>query len=924
LRNRRCSRYSIASGDGRAGLKRFLKPACCRSQLFQIALFFRLLSFSEDGAVHLKMIFKKFSHKARIAALSIFVLLVPCSVSLQPKPARFTFAPVAPIIEMENEPTSETSDDPDSRGDWFAFQRSYPDNSMPSDARVKAWAAVSRMKLETSFKALAAKNWRSIGPSPSNPAFSNWGLVSGRINAIAVSPSNPSIALAGSATGGIWRSSDGGASFDPVSDDQADLAVGSLAFSKSNPSIVYAGMGDTKLGYLGSGVLRSTDAGKSWTRVSNNTLPSPGTISKIEVDPSNSNRVFAAQYSRLADNKITSSGLYLSTDGAVNWSKKLGGAPRDISIDPSKPQTIYVGLMSIETETDPAAGLYRSTDGGGAWSEVFTFDYDVKKRRDIKVAISPLNPQTIYAYYGGVSGNFFQAQLRVSSDGGITWTDKGASGFDTAQFGYNTYLAVDLKDERVIYVGSRDVFRSEDGGSSWTNLTQSFTFDGAGYSYTPGIAKAHPDQHAFALVPGAPNQFYIGNDGGIYKTIDGGNSFQSLNSTLSLTQFTSIALHPTNPNISYGGTQDNGAQRRFAELGRWFEVATGDGGRVVINPLNPSVAFLTYIRGVIYRFADNGRYIEAQVAWDDTFGETFAVPRIGFYPPFVGNGVDSTLYFGTWRLFVSNNLGDTWFAPGGDLDLTKGITEKAPDVLSAIGVGRANTNVIYTGSAQGRAMLTTDGGATWKDITSGLPDRSITKIAVDPADSTIAFMTLSGFNSGHIFKTTDMGATWRDISGNLPNIPTNSILIDPLNANTLYAATDVGVFRSKSGGSNWQPFNDGMPPVIVQDFAAQSDGLIQVATYGRGAFEIIGNARPAIAAAEWDGKKKLRIQGAAFGDEPRVLINGTDRTKFLTSASDSSLTVKKNAKKLGLQTGDNTIQVVNSNDVASATFLLKL
>ena len=683
-------------------------------------------------------------------------------------------------------------------------------------------------------------------------------------------------------------------------------------------------MGDTNAGYLGSGVLKSTDEGRSWTRVSNNSLPSPGTISKLEVDPTDPNRVYAAQYARLKDEKVTSSGLYRSTDGGVNWSRTQAGAPRDLAIDPTNPRTIYLGLSRIEKDTDPAFGLYRSTDRGATWSSLFTTEYDVKSAREIKIAVTSASPQTIYVYMGGIANSRFEALIKVSKDGGATWVDRSASGFDLGQFGYNSFITADPNDADTVYLGSRDLYKSTNGAINWTNLTNNYTPADEPYSYTPTISKSHPDQHALAFAPGSSNQFYIGNDGGISKTTNGGDSFQSLNATLNLTQFTSIALHPTDASITYGGTQDNGTQRRFTGSDQWYEIATGDGGRMVIDPVNTATVFTTYIRGNIFRFYDDGRYFDNQVAWNSSFSEPESGARMAFYPPFTGNGVNSTLYFGTWRLFISVNWGELWSAPAGELDLTKGVTEKGRDVLSAIGIGRANTNVIYTGSAQGRAMVTTDGGATWTDATRGLPDRFITNITVDPANSANAYLSVSGFNSGHIFKTTDTGATWSDISGDLPDIPTNALLIDPLNPTTLYAGTDIGVFRSTDGTTNWREFAKGMPPVVVQAFSAQAGGLIQVATYGRGAYELVGNERPSITSATFDGKKRLEIAGRALGNASRVLINGTDRTDRISSTSDTLLKLTGKPKKLGLKDGDNTIQVINSNDAPSNTYVIKI
>ncbi|MFY9554223.1 MAG: IPT/TIG domain-containing protein, partial [Blastocatellia bacterium] len=561
---------------------------------------------------------------------------------------------------------------------------------------------------------------------------------------------------------------------------------------------------------------------------------------------------------------------------------------------------------------------------GGTWANLFTAQYELNKRRDIRVAASPADPRSLYVYYGGFVGESADAHLKVSTDAGATWSERSISTVDIANLGYNTYLLPDPRDANTLYLGSRDVYRSTDAGVSWINLNRNFFNAGAGFQYQPGGSNTHADQHAIAFSPTVPGEFYLGNDGGVSKTTDGGVTFQSMNSTLALTQFVGLALNPANPAISYGGTQDNGTQRRNTDSPMWSEISAGDGGRTVINPVNPSVVFITYIRGEIYRFGGDGSYFDVQVASNGTFGEPTENARIGFYPPFVGNGVDSTLYFGSWRLFIGTDLGNSWFAPAGFFDLTKGINDIGRDVLSAIAVARADTNVIYTGSVQGRAMVSRDRGRSWTDITRGLPDRSITSITVETAAPSVAYLTVSGFNSGHVFRTTNTGVTWTDISGGLPDVPVNALLIDPTDSNTIYLGTDIGVFRTTTRGAEWRYFNRGMPPVVIHDFASNSSGLIQVATYGRGAFELGGSVPPSIASASFDGKKRLTIEGTGFGESASIIINGDDRSVRIVSSTDTTILATGKIKKLGLRSGDNTVQVITPDNLSSNIFTLKL
>lgn len=744
-------------------------------------------------------------------------------------------------------------EDVEGRQSWFMFQRTYPFRSIPAEARRLAWQSrPARVKPTAGIQSATASVWTPIGPQPTRsygPLFPNFGFNSGRINSIAISPVNSQIILVGASTGGIWRSSDGGLTFSPVSDSQVDLAVGAIAFSPSDPNVVYAGMGDMQscCEYLGSGVLRSSDAGLTWTRVDGGSLPQPASVGDIEVDPNNPNKVYLALYRSLDASNANSfpyGGVYVSTNGGANWTRTFTGLPRDLAINPGNSQVIYAAMRGVGQFGDGGiGGLYRSVDGGLNWNLVYQALYPpafvVGGLRDIRVAVSAANPQRVYVYSGN-GGPTNGIRLAISNDGGATFpTDNVLTTVDRGQFGYNTYLEADPLNADAVYIGARDVFRSTNGGVTWTNLTKSFQQSQSGsFNYNPTLSNAHPDQHALAFSPGSPGVFFIGNDGGLYRTGDGGLTFQSLNQTLSLTQFVSIARHPVNPSITYGGTQDNGTQRRIGPT-EWEDVASGDGGYLVINPANPSTFFVTYIGGTIWRFDDHGAPPRTTVATDSTFRtDSGGNERIAFYAPLTGNGVNSQLYFGTQRVWTSTNLGATWAPTGTDADLTNG----APDVLSAIGVAKSNPNVIYTGSSTGRAMVSTDGGQTWTNANAGLPNRFISSINVDYANPAVAYLTVSGFGSGHVFKTTNTGGAWTNISGiigqgGLPNIPVNDLHIDLANPNLLYAGTDIGVFRSATGGNNWDTFNDGLPPAIVTGFTANNAGEIQLATYGRGAYQ---------------------------------------------------------------------------------------
>ncbi len=792
-------------------------------------------------------------------------------------------------------------DDPTSRANWFMYQRMYPFDEVPEGARRAALDEVLSRGQGLGPQGVGA-TWTPIGPFPTTSAYqSNGGFNSGRINAIAVSPANVQLILVGSATGGIWRSTDGGSTFTPVSDSQADLGVGAIAFAPSDPAIVYAAMGDLdNNGYFGTGILKSIDAGATWTRINNASYPTKGNSVAIQVDPADADRVYVAQFNSLnaATGGTFGSGLYLSTNGGVAWTRTLSGLASDLVIHPTNRQILYAGMRFVFGANE-LPGLYKSVDAGETWTRVYDSPYAASSTstRDFRVAVSPSRPNRVYIYFGTTATSPAQLRLERSDDAGATWTDNGvmandASGVDQGQFGYNTYLAVSPSNSNNVYVGARDLFRSTDAGNTFANINNSFAAPYPNGPYTPRSQKFHADQQSFGFQPGNGNIFYCGNDGGIWKTTNFGSTFTSLNSTLSLTQFIGLAVNPIDSTKSYGGTQDNGSQRRTIGRG-WTEFSGGDGGKAVVNPVDPAMIFSSYIRGSITRWLLNGSRYNGKIADARVLGEPATGARIAFYPPIVGNGVDTKLYVGTRRLlrcddcedstkFIDNNgTAPTWVAPGGTFDQTRGGT----DTLSAIAVARSNNQIIYTGSRDGRAMVSSDGGKTWNDISAGLPNRSIRNISVSVTNPAMVYLTVSGYGTGHVFNSTDGGATWTDISNNLPNIPTSAFQIDPLVPTTLFAGTDIGVFRSTDSGANWLPLNDGLPPVPVMEFTTQPGGLIQIATYGRGAYEL----RPANTPTVNVGNATAGERGTG-GESP----SGEGTVDFeisLTEPSDRPVTV---------------------------------
>ncbi|HEX6100903.1 MAG TPA: hypothetical protein VF432_31585 [Thermoanaerobaculia bacterium] len=694
----------------------------------------------------------------------------------------------------------------EARARWLYEQRAYPFDTIPADGRRNALREARRMRIATDAVGTDAQaSWREIGPLPVHVDWP-WRLATGRVKALAISPVNPDIVLAGSSSGGIWRSTDAGRHFTPVSDDHADLAVGAIAFAPSSPNLVYATMGSD---FLGTGVLRSDDAGAHWRLVSGPTFGGRGTTTHLVIHPTDPGHLWVAQFARVhASGALVSSGILESTDGGVTWVRRFGGLPTDLIALPGSGSTLLAGMLRVDQAGGGTPGIYHSADGGHTWTQVFHFgEFDVQPR----LAVSPAAPNRVYAYGIGYNDNGPQQRLAVSDDGGTTWKNLPAAGLAKHPA---VFLRADPSNPNIVYAGMYDLYRSLDGGQTFANVTKGYTPEEL---FEPENSTSHVDQHALAFHPSGSSTFYLGNDGGVFLTNDRGTSFEPLSDTLSLVQAYGIAAHPTDPTALYLGTQDNGLEMRSPD-GTWREVVTGDYGSILFDNRDPNLFLSNYVFDAILAFRDN-RYVGYAVG-----DSTFQPGPFPFIAPFEHLRSTNALYFGTWRLFRSGDFGRTWTAPAGLLDLTKG----HGDTLSAIGV---SDHVLYTGSTHGRVMRSRDDGVTWTDVTAGLPDRSVRAFALDRGAAYVAF---SGYAADHVFVTRDEGASWQPLREGLPDIPVNALL---LRGPYLYAGTDIGVFRWN--GSRWTYLSEGMPPVIVTDFAVTADGRIVAATHGRGAYELV-------------------------------------------------------------------------------------
>ncbi|AFL81190.1 hypothetical protein Aeqsu_1709 [Aequorivita sublithincola DSM 14238] len=701
--------------------------------------------------------------------------------------------------------------------DLMFMQRAYPSGEI----NTSAYSAAIQWKKQASNKNTANEVWQFSGPLN----------VGGRITDIEIPSSQPDVYYVGAASGGIFKTVNAGTDWTPIFDDQQMLSIGDIEISKSNNDLIYVGTGEVNAGggslvYDGDGIYKSNDGGTTWQSKG---LPDIGSVGKIVLDPNDNNTAFVGAMGPLFKNS-SNRGVYKTSNGGDSWQQVLFVSDStgvvDMSIHPTNGNIVYAA--SWERIRRPnrrqyggiTSGIYRTTDGGTNWTELTSgLPSSASQKGRISIDISQSNPNVLYARYASTSGSIQGVYKTVN--GGDSWTAVNSS--QLTDVGFHWWFGgifIDPTDENVLYNVDFNVQKSTNGGASWND----------------SFINAHVDQHAMAFNASASNEILLGNDGGLYASSNGGAS-ATKNLKLPITQFNRMYVDAQNPNKIYGGAQDNSTSRtQTGGLSDWNIIYGGDGFQPLVDPTNTNVIYALYQYGALGKSTNNGgSFFSATNGISGGDRNNWDTP-ITFDP-----NNSQTLYFGTNKLYKTTNAAGNWSAISPDLTNGPHNGNLTFGSITTISVSQFNSQVIYVGTDDGKASVTQDGGATWTDISAGIPNRWVTKILASKENANTVYLTLSGYrfgeNVGHVYKSIDFGNSWVDISISLPDIPVNDIAQDSFG--NLFVGTDVGVLATKDEGANWTVLGENLPSAVVSDlFIHENSQFLYAATFGRSSYKI--------------------------------------------------------------------------------------
>ncbi|OGX82954.1 WD40/YVTN/BNR-like repeat-containing protein [Hymenobacter glacialis] len=727
--------------------------------------------------------------------------------------------------------------------------------------------------------------WRSIGP-----------YRGGRSCTVTGVPGQPNLYYMGTTGGGVWRTKDGGGTWENISDKYFGGSIGAVAVSEADPNVLYVGQGEkTVRGNVSSGfgVWKSTDAGKSWQNVG---LKDSRHIGRIRIHPKNPDLVFVAAMGDLYQ-PSEMRGVYRSKDGGKNWERVLfankdAGAV-DLTFDPTNPRIMFATTWNVRrtpygfSSGGPGSGLWKSSDGGDTWQDISRREGLPKGTLGIgAVTVSPVNSNRMWVLLEAENGGVFR-----SDDGGLTFKKTNDDRSLRQRAWYYTRIYADPKDEDVVYVMNVSYHKSKDGGT---------TFEARN--------APHGDHHDLWIAPENTSRMIIADDGGAQISSDGGLNWTTYFNQPTA-QFYRVVTDNHFPYRIYGAQQDNSTVRILHRssgntIGErdWETTAGSESAHLAVDPTNPDIVYGGSYGGLLTRVDHSTDQTRSINVWpDNPMGHGAIDSKYRFqwnYPILFSPHNPKKLYAGSNHLHVSTNEGQSWATISPDLTrndpktlgssggpLTQDNTSvEYYGTVFAIAESPTEQGVIWTGSDDGLVQVTRDEGKTWTKVTpNGLPEWSqINSIEAHPTAKGTAYIAATRYKSGdfrpYLYRTADYGKTWTSISAGIPATHfTRVVRADPKRAGLLYAGTEYGMYTSFNDGASWQPFQLNLPQVPITDLTLKNDNLI-AATQGRGFWLIddltpLHQLTPAVAASKVHLFKPLasyRLEGAGGPTVPKT------------------------------------------------------
>ncbi len=786
------------------------------------------------------------------------------------------------------------------------------------------------MSRDEAVRGAGTASWSNLGP----------GNIGGRTRRLSIHPTSPDIMVAGAVSGGIFRTTDGGANWTATGDGMANLAVCSLARDPNDADRLLAGTGEgffNSDSVRGAGIFRSSDGGLTWTYMANTATSHFYYVNDIIYSSTVADTVYAA----------TRTGVHRSTDAGENWTRiytaGVAGGALDLAIRTD--QATDVLFASVGTFT--TATIYRNDDAAN--TTTFNSVYTESDMGRTTIAIAPSNQDVVYLLASNLSGlgisgfNYGLLAVIRSTDGGDNWSDRhrvsdplaGAdlllsnpfaqvcSSFLSNQGWYDNIIKVDPVDEDIVWAGGIDLFRSNDGGANW-GVASHWAVNDAASMYV------HADQHNIIFHPdydGSTNQtMYVTNDGGVFRTnnaraavadIDNDSLcnvngtynvvWTSLNNSYGATQFYHGLPFPATDSY-FGGTQDNGTLLGTDGTGvnGWEEINGGDGGYVAINPTNTDIMYVE-TTGISIRKSTNG-------------GSSFSSAVSGisdtglFINPFVMDPNDpDRLWTSGFALWRTDDAAANW------TQASTAVNSSTREQVSAIAVAPGNSDLVLAGTEDGYIRRTTSAttdtsASSWSE--SQLQDAYISCVAFDPQDADIVYCTFSTFGVNHVYRSSDGGASWSNIDNNLPDLPVHAIAVHPSDSTRLYLGTDLGVYVSTDTGANWAQENTGYANVVTEWLTFQETDCVLTLyafTHGRGAWRL---------PLDFLSISPTSDQAVAAGESASVSVTAPSACAWTAVSQDAWITVTAGASGTGNGTVSYTVAENSAPSSRSGSILI--